>query len=110
MADVWTYRETGWAEDLTGYDAEASDGSIGRVDESTNKTGGSYVIVDTLRFWILGKKRLIPAGAVTLVDSTDRRVTVNMTKDQIKDAPDYDSSSWNDEARRRTGDYYRAYI
>jgi len=108
MTDVWIYRDTEWG-DLTGYDVEATDGSIGKVDEATNETGGSYVVVDT-GFWIFGKKRLIPAGAISMVDSADRRVTVNMTKDQIKDAPDYDSSTWDDETRTRTGDYYRPYM
>jgi hypothetical protein len=109
MTEIWIYRDAAWGEDLTGYEVEATDGSIGKVDESTNETGGSYVVVDT-GFWIFGKKRLIPAGAITMIDGTDRRVTVNMTKDQIKDAPDYDSSTWDAETRTRTGDYYRPYI
>jgi hypothetical protein len=108
MSDVWTYREATWAQDITGYDVEATDGSIGAVDEATNDTSGGYIVVDT-GFWIFGKKRLIPAGAITIVDDSDRRVTVNMTKDQIKDAPDYDSSTWDDDARTRTGDYYGPY-
>ena len=108
MTDVWTYRDEAWAQDLTGYDVEATDGSIGTIDESTYDTGASYVVVDT-GFWIFGKKRLIPAGAITSVDPDSRTVSVAMTKDQIKDAPDYDKSTWDDETRTRTCDYYGRY-
>ena len=33
--------------DVTGFEVEAADGSIGKVDESINEAGGSYLIVDT---------------------------------------------------------------
>lgn len=56
-----------------------------------------------------GKKRVIPAGAVTDVKVDDEKVYVSMTKDQIKDAPDYDADSWDDTARTTQGDYYRPY-
>ena len=96
------------SHDVIGYNVEATDGSIGKIDESSYAAGDAYLVVDT-GFWIFGKKRLIPAGAITLVDPDDRVVRVNMTKDQIKDAPDYDSSTWDDDARTRTGDYYGPY-
>ena len=108
MSDIWSYRETSWSEDLTGYDVEATDGSIGKIDETSNETDRAYVVVDT-GFWIFGKKRLIPAGAITSIEPTERKVYVSMTKDQIKDAPDYDRSSWDDDTRTRTGDYYGQY-
>ena len=111
MSNTWSYQETSWVEggDLVGYDVEATDGSIGKVDEATYESGAGRMVVDT-GFWIFGKKRLIPAGAVTRVDHADRKVTVNMTKDQIKSAPDYDETSqWNDETRSRYSDYYDRY-
>ncbi len=76
-------------KDVTGFDVEAADGSIGKIDEANNETSSAYVVVDT-GFWIFGKKRLIPAGVVKRVDDEDRKVYVAMTKDEIKDAPDYD--------------------
>jgi hypothetical protein len=108
MTDVWTYRDETWDQDLSGYDVEATDGSIGKIDASSNDASGSHAVVDT-GFWIFGKKRLIPAGAITSVDHDARKVFVTMTKDQIKDAPDYDETTWNDDERTRTGDYYRSY-
>ena len=48
--------------------------------------GTARLVVDT-GFWIFGKKRVIPAGTVRRVDDEDRKVYVDMTKDQIKSAP-----------------------
>ncbi|HET8812946.1 MAG TPA: hypothetical protein VFM67_10140, partial [Gaiella sp.] len=56
--DVWTYRDTLVVDsgiDVTGYEVEASDGSIGKIDEATFDTGSSYIVVDTGP-WIFGKK------------------------------------------------------
>ena len=66
MSNVWNYRETSWLEggDLVGYSVEATDGSIGKIDEATNEVDAAHVVVDTGP-WIFGKKRLIPAGAIT---------------------------------------------
>lgn len=110
MSNVWNYRDSAWLEggDLVGYSVEATDGSIGKIDEATNETGSSHVVVDTGP-WIFGKKRLIPAGAVTDVDHAGETVMVNMTKDQIKSAPDYDADRWGDESRDQYSDYYGPY-
>ncbi|WP_248581769.1 PRC-barrel domain-containing protein [Nocardioides sp. InS609-2] len=109
--NVWNYRDTSWSSeggDFVGYDVEATDGSIGKIDEASNDASGSHVVVDT-GFWIFGKKRLIPAGAVTGVDHENKLVRVDMTKDQIKSAPDYDKDAWSDDSRGEHGDYYGPY-
>ena len=111
--DVWTYREAsklGTAidptVDLSGYEVEATDGSIGKVDEATYDTGRSFLVVDTGP-WIFGKKVMLPAGVVRSIDTTDERVFVNRTKDQIKDSPEYDDTMQDDESYRgRLGSYY----
>ncbi len=111
MSDtVWSYRDTTWNtdRDLVGYDVEASDGSIGTIDEASTEAGAQWLVVDT-GFWIFGKKRLIPAGAVSGVDHDGGKVVVNLSKDEIKSAPDYDKDDWNDESRTRHGDYYTPY-
>ena len=111
MSNVWDYRESTWTEgnnDLDGYDVEATDGSIGNVDQATNEVSNAYVVVDT-GFWIFGKKRLIPAGAISSVEHNDKKIRVNMTKDQIKDAPDYDAEHWTDDTRTQHGEYYGRY-
>jgi hypothetical protein len=111
--DVWTYREASQlgtsidpTVDLTGYEVEATDGSIGKVDEATYDTGRSFLVVDTGP-WIFGKKVMLPAGVIRSIDTTDERVFVNRTKDQIKDSPEYDDSMLDDESyRSRLGSYY----
>ena len=75
--------------DLTGFHVEAMDGSIGTIDEATMEAGSSCLVVDT-GFWIFGKKRMIPAGVIDKVDVDARKVYVAMSKDAIRDAPDFD--------------------
>lgn len=111
MSDtVWSYRDTTWSQDsdLIGYDVEATDGSIGSIDEASNEAGAQRLVVDT-GFWIFGKKRLIPAGAVNGVDHENKLVMVSMTKDEVKSAPDYDKDDWDDDSRSRHTDYYTPY-
>src|SRR4029450_7468294 len=68
MSNVWSYRDTEWSEggDLVGYDVEATDGSIGKIDEASNEAGSSYLVVDTGP-WVFGKKGLLPAGTISRV-------------------------------------------
>ncbi len=105
--DIWTYRDdTLVGNALVGLDVVASDGEIGKVDEATDDTGTSGVVVDT-GVWILGTKVLLPAGVIERVDLDEEKIYVNLTKDEIKNAPEYDESSLTDEDyRARLGAYY----
>lgn len=112
MADPWTYGDTDTIGvdpsrmDLTGFSVEATDGSIGKVDEATYETSRSYIVVDTGP-WIFGKKVLLPAGVVERIDLDSETVFVNRMKDEIKDSPEFDEATYRDEAyRTRVGDYY----
>ena len=98
MSNTWTYKDAAWSEgnDLVGYSVEATDGSIGTIDEATSDTDRSYLVVDT-GFWIFGKRRLIPAGLVTSVDHDARRVTVTLSKDQVAAGPDYEGGASGDD-------------
>lgn len=110
-SDIWTFREeTGYdpmaGRDITGYGVEAIDGSIGKIHEATNDVSASFVIVDTGP-WIFGKKVMLPAGVVERVDTHDEKVWVNRTKDQIKNAPEFDESHTADTGYRdRLSGYY----
>ena len=90
MASMWNYQQgVGQADrDVIGYDVEATDGSIGKIDEASDEAGSAYLVVDT-GFWIFGKKRMIPAGVIARVDDEDRKVFVAMTKADIRSAPDF---------------------
>ena len=92
--------------DVTGWSVEATDGHIGKVDRATYESGGSYLVVDT-GFWIFGKKRMFPAGIVERADRESQTIYVNLTKEQIKEAPDYDADRSDDDARADANDYYR---
>jgi hypothetical protein len=91
MYDLWTYRDESVGDiDLTGYHVEALDGGIGKIDEATYETGKSYLVVDTGP-WIFGKKVVLPAGLIDRIDFDDERVFVGRTKDEIKNAPEFDA-------------------
>ncbi|MEU3745755.1 MULTISPECIES: PRC-barrel domain-containing protein [Streptomyces] len=90
--ESWGYRadsgyETG--NDLIGFKVEATDGSIGKVDEHTDEAGRGYIVVD-IGVWIFGRHVLLPASVIQRVDRDDETVYVDRTKDQIKDAPDFE--------------------
>jgi hypothetical protein len=106
-ADIWMYRQTTWTQkDLSGFGVEAADGSIGKIDEASNEVGAGYLVVDTGP-WIFGKKVLLPAGIVRDVDPDSETVFVNRTKDQIKNAPEFDPDRYRDETYRSgIGSYY----
>jgi hypothetical protein len=96
-----------WSQnDLSGFSVEAIDGSIGKVDETTNDVGASYIVVDTGP-WIFGKKVMLPAGVVRDVDPDSETVFVNRSKDDIKNAPEFDPDRYRDDSYRGTlGGYY----
>jgi hypothetical protein len=111
--DLWSYPngvyDTGQAADVVGYDVEATDGKIGSVDDATYEVGQSYLIVDTGP-WIFGKKVMLPASVVTQIDPVERKIFVGRTKQEIKNAPEFDESAFKESAYRDTlGEYYRRF-
>jgi hypothetical protein len=112
--DPWTYGDADTIgvdptqTDITGFSVEATDGGIGKVDEATYETSRSYIVVDTGP-WIFGKKVLLPAAVVQRIDLDSETVFVNRTKDEIKNAPEFDEATYRDEAyQSQVGDYYSA--
>ena len=107
ILDMWTFTvETAPNIDLTGFKVETTDGEIGKVDEATRDVGGSFLVVDTGP-WIFGKKVMIPAGLVRDIDPDAQTIFVNRTKDEIKNAPEFDEQRYRDQAYRdELGGYY----
>jgi hypothetical protein len=106
--DPWSYRDEAGitGDDLVGYKVEATDGGIGKIDEASHEVNSSYLVVDTGP-WIFGKKVMLPAGVVTRVDHADQKVFVDRSKDQIKDAPEFDHEQHGDaNYRDKLGGYY----
>lgn len=111
MENIWAYRTdvASSDRDLVGYDVEATDGHIGKIDEASRETDTDHLVVDT-GFWIFDKKRLIPAGVATRVDEDSQTLYLNMTKDQIKDAPDWREDWFTDDSSRDMyANYYGPY-
>jgi hypothetical protein len=105
--DMWSYREdVASTRDIVGYSIEATDGDIGKVDKANNETGSSYLIVATGP-WIFGRTVMLPAGVIQRIDHEDKVVHVNRSKEDIKNAPEYQQGHHEDEGyRSQLGGYY----
>ena len=105
--EMWTFTvDTAANINLTGFKVEALDDEIGKVDEATNEVGGSFIVVDTGP-WIFGKKVMLPAGVIRDIDPDTETIFVNRTKDEIKNAPEFDETRYRDQDYRdELGGYY----
>lgn len=77
---------------VIGYDIEASDKSIGHVKDfvfDTESWAVRYLVVDTHNWWPGGKKVLIATHWIDRIDWADKRVYVNLTREQVKASPEY---------------------
>ena len=103
----WTYRDAAWInQDISGYGVTAIDGKVGKVDKAMAQFDNAYLIVDTGGL-IFGDKVMLPAGVVSGVDHNTRQVFVERTKEQIKQAPEFDQRQIDDPTYRQSlGTYY----
>ncbi|WP_062350977.1 hypothetical protein [Herbidospora yilanensis] len=112
MYEPWSYQEgvvSGAGVSVIGFDVEAVNGKIGEVDEQSDAVGDSYIVVDT-GFWIFGKKVIMPASTITEIDPQQRKVFLARTKEEIKNAPEFDQDTYKDPAyREQVGNYYTGY-
>ncbi|MCY0925384.1 PRC-barrel domain containing protein [Streptomyces sp. H27-H1] len=93
---IWGHDDTtGYSKgiDLVGYKVEANDGGIGKIDKHSEEVGASLIVVDT-GVWIFGKHVLLPAGVITRIDTEEQTVYVNRSKEQIKNAPEFDEAEY----------------
>jgi uncharacterized protein YrrD len=92
------------SKEVTGYEIAADDGHLGHVDDfifDDTTWAIRYLAVDVGHWWA-GKTVLIPVTCIRDVDWPDRRVAVNLTRDQIRNGPEWDpnqpiSESFEDE-------------
>ncbi|MFK0026625.1 PRC-barrel domain-containing protein [Streptomyces sp. NPDC090798] len=114
MSDnIWGYQPTSGhtaGTDLIGYKVEATDGTIGKVDKHSDDVNSAYLVVDT-GVWIFGKHVLLPAGTVRTVDQAERKIFVDLTKDQIKNSPEFDKDKHVGDAgyHEQVGGYYTSH-
>jgi hypothetical protein len=77
-------------ERLSGFKIHASDGEIGSVHDvffHDDSWKIRYLVVDTGP-WIFGRKVLVSPIAIRGLDLENKLVTVDLTKEQVKDSPD----------------------
>jgi hypothetical protein len=87
--DVWSFPDPGVVVgDLVGYAVEALDGRFGRVDDASADTASCCLVVAFGR--LATRKVALPAGFVNLIDEAGSTIHVNATKDEIRQAPDYE--------------------
>jgi hypothetical protein len=91
--------------DYAGYKVVANDGEIGHVDSFAIAPDNSHLVVDT-GGWLFGRMSVIPAAAVRVVDDEAHTLQIDLTKQQIKDAPEYDRSVGYGAYRDRASEYY----
>ena len=102
----WTYKDQSWlATDITGYQVDAVDGEIGKIDEATYDVGASYIVVDTGP-WIFGRKVVIPAKAIARLDVPDETVYLRLKQEHVKDAPAFDDAADASQRRDELDAYY----
>jgi len=79
---------------VAGYYIQATDGDIGHVEDfliDDRSWTIRYVEVDTRNWWP-GKHVLVSPEWVTQVDWPDSKVHVDLTREAIKESPEYDAS------------------
>ena len=82
------------SREITGYDIQASNGTIGHVEDLVVDDEAwtvRYVEVDT-RNWLPGKKVLLQTMRVDHMSWAERSVTVMLNRQAIESAPAYDPS------------------
>lgn len=96
-------------KEVTGYHIRATDGEMGHVEDFVLEDDDwviRYMVVDT-RNWLPGKKVLVAPGWIESIDWAESKVAVDLSRDQIKDGPEYDPfAPVNREYEVRLYDYY----
>lgn len=99
--DEWKKIKTedeGWdpdlrsSKDVTGHNIQASDGEIGHVEDfiiDDESWTIRYLVIDTRNF-LPGKKVLVSPEWIDRISWEDSKVFIDMTMDQIRNAPEYD--------------------
>jgi len=94
---------------VTGYHLQASDGEIGHVagyliDDETWAV--RYIVVDTSNWWV-GHKVLIAPEWITGVNWASETVSIDLSRESVKDAPAYDpDKAWGRELDRDLYGHY----
>lgn len=97
------------SREVIGYYIEATDGDIGHVEDflvDDQDWAIRYLVVDTVNWWP-GKKVIVSPDWVKSVSWAELRVHLNLSRQSIKNAPEYDPSAGVDrDYEERLYNYY----
>jgi hypothetical protein len=88
------------ADEMRGYHIGASDGAIGHIEDFLLDADGwavRYVVVGTSNWWV-GKQVLLIPRAITGVSWGERTAEVSLTREQIRNGPEFDPAQTVDRA------------
>lgn len=95
--------------EVTGYRIHARDDEVGHVEDlivDDDQWIIRYLVVDT-RNWLSGRKVIIPPHWVARFDWKEKAAHVDLTREQIKHSPEYESGApVNRTYETRLYDYY----
>jgi hypothetical protein len=96
--------------EVSGYHIEALDGEIGHIEDFLADDASwaiRYLVIDTSN-WIGGRTVLITPGWARRVDWADRKIHVDLSREGVKNSPQYDptvdlSRDYEDQLHRYYG-------
>ncbi len=95
--------------EITGYHVEGSNGDIGHIEDFILDDSDwqlRYLVVDTKNWWP-GRKVVIDPKWTEEIDWHQRKFHLSMTKEQIKDSPEFDPGTpINREYEEQLYDFY----
>ncbi len=96
------------ANEVDGYHVEAVNGAIGHVDDfifDDASWGLRYFVVDT-RNWLPGRHVLISTDWIERVSWESSKVHVVLTRDEVRNSPEYDAASFTQAEEEVLHRYY----
>jgi len=90
------------AKEVRGYDVQGSDEAIGHIDDFIVDDD---LVVDTRNWWF-GKKVLVAPQWASSVSWNERRVYVDVSRDFVKNSPEWNTTAINREYEARLHDYH----
>jgi hypothetical protein len=95
--------------EVNGYYIQATDGDLGHVEDFVIETETwtiRYLVIDTRKWWS-GKKVLVSPLWVERIDWPQSKVFIGMSREMIKNSPEFDPSAPVNRAyEERLFDYY----
>ena len=79
---------------IRGFHVHATDGPLGHVDDFIIDESWQlrYLVIDTSN-WLGGKWVAVSPAAVTGIEWAERRVTMGLTRDEIRNSPTLDEAN-----------------